>query len=87
MKKLTTKINELKRKIAKQDAKLATIRANGVALVRVNAVQPNKWLIKQKWQIERIDKLKAELCDLLLVRVEELEAEVAMLSKEYEVSQ
>lgn len=84
MKKLTTRINELKRKIAKQDARLAEIRSNEI-IPPMKGKEPNKWFYSEKWQIERTDKLKAELCDLLLERVEELETEVAMFSKEYEV--
>lgn len=84
MKKLTTKINELKRKIAKQDARLAVIRSNEI-IPPAMGQPPNEWFYREKWQIERTDKLKAELCDLLLERVQELETEVAMFSKEYEV--
>lgn len=87
MKKLTTRINELKRKIAQKKA--AHVKHLEKAVAR--EARSDYWGHGSYWRsmadgTERdIKMLKAELCDLLLERVEELETEVAMFSKEYEV--
>jgi tRNA pseudouridine-54 N-methylase len=89
MKKLTTRINELKRKIAVKNAAVAKHLEKAVAREMRNESwrRGSYWRSMAEGNERDIQKLKAELCDLLLLRVEELETENAMLSKEYEVHQ
>jgi zona occludens toxin (predicted ATPase) len=89
MKKLTTKINELKRKIAQKEAAVAKHSEKATAREAKNESlrYGSYWRSMAEGNQRDTQKLKAELCDLLLERVEELETEVAMFSKEYEVSQ
>lgn len=84
MKALTTKINEYKRKIAKAEDELAVIQKKGIQPYILEQ-DANMLFFRAKWKQERINRLKAELCDLLLERVSVLEAEVQRYSKEYEV--
>lgn len=83
-KALTTKINELKRKIAQKNAAIVKHLAKARAHDKQN-VNHGYWYSMAQSQSRELVYVKAELCDLLLEYVAQLEAENKMLSKEYEV--